>query len=327
MADNYKREAVRLALEKDYPSLQLIDLPTRISTGDAFSDSIDIAERVLGEEMQQGSLFAYLFRRFGYPNRGSDPYKELASYMLTTTRKDMLLRIVPYAGGSVSISFGFLVPHQVRSACDDWVSRDRRAHRAAFMDWIVAEGRVPAWADDTAEGMVKGSWPIPEGATGWRRMMSGMAIISHGGVREDHPADKAEAIRWYESVRDDYEADHPVPAVQWRSENPDEWEDGDPLKPYAEAIAETLRDLLRPVWIRDVAIGIRGVISEDDPKALGNIGPDAGYADSAGFPSGDLGNYDAEGFSELHAAVLRLDPDPVKAMAMAVERLTPNEAA
>jgi hypothetical protein len=282
---------------------------------------------VLGEDVQQGSLFTYLFRRFGYPNRGSDPYKDLASYTLTTTKPDMLLRIVPYAGGSVSISFTFLVPHEVRNACDDWVSRDRKAHQTAFLEWIESEGRVPSWADDTAEGMVKGSWPIPEGVTGWRRMMSGIAIISHIGVREDDSADKAEAIRWYESVKADYEAGHPVPPVQWRCPDPEAWEMDDPLKPYADAMAATLRDLLRPVWIRDMAIGIHGAIDEQDPEGLGNTGPDADYADSAGFPSGDLGNEDAEGFSELHAAILRLDPDPATAIARAVSILSEAEAA
>ena len=312
-------EIVRLARSQDYPATRLIELPTHVSTGDDFSDSFDIAETVLGKEVQQGSLFAYLFRRFGNPNKGSDPDKELAAYLLTTTRKDMLLKIVPYAGGDVSISFTFLVPHDVRHLCDDWMSRDRDAHQEAFVDWIEAEGRVPEWAEDLAEKTAQGSWPVPEGATGWRRMMTGVAMIAHFGVREGDEPDKVEAIRWYQSVREDYEALHPVPPVQWRTRDVATWEDDDPKKPYAEAMMATLRDLLRPVWIRDVAIGIHGQIDEQDPEALGNTGPDADIAASAGYPSGDLGNRDAVGFAALHGAILRLDPDASVAMARAME--------
>lgn len=312
---------IRLARAGDYPAARLIELPTHVATGDDFANAFDIAERVLGSEIQQGSLFTYLFRRFGNPNKGSDPDKELAAYLLTTTRPDMLLKISPYAGGNVSISFTFLVSHEVRRICDDWMRRDRDAHQAAFLDWIETENRVPAWADEAAEAMSQGEWPVLEGVTGWRRMMTGIAMMSYLGVREDDNAGKAEAIRWFQSVRADYEALHPIPPVQWRGDDVAAWEDDDPKKPYAEAMAETLRDLLRPVWIRDSAIGIYGAIDEEHPEALGNAGPDADSASSAGYPSGDLGNQDPVGFANLHAAVLRLDPDPSTAIARAVAML------
>lgn len=309
---------IRLARAGDYPAARLIELPTHVATGDDFADAFDIAERVLGSEIQQGALFAYLFRRFGNPNKGSDPDKELAAYLLTTTRPDMLLKISPYVGGNVSISFTFLVSHEVRRLCDDWMRRDRDAHQAAFFDWIETENRVPAWADEAAEAMSKGDWPIPEGTTGWRRMMPGIAMMAYLGVRDGDPPEKAEAIRWFKSAREDYEALYPVPPVQWRGDDIAAWAEDDPKKPYAEAMAETLRDLLRPVWIRDSAIGIFGAIDEEHLEALGNAGPDADRAASAGYPSGDLGNQDPIGFANLHAAVLRLDPDPSAAIARAV---------
>lgn len=313
---------IRAARDTDYPARQLIELPTHVATGSDFSDSFDIAESVLGRKVQQGSLFAYLFRRFGNPNRGSDPDKDLAAYLLTTTSPDMLLKIVPYAGGDVSISFTFLVPHDVRRACDDWLSRDRDAHQAAFLDWIETEGRIPDWAEQTAEAMSKSGWPIREGATGWRRMMPGIAMLAHLGVRDDDPADRADAIRWHQSVRAEYEKRHPLPPVQWRGGDMSAWDDDDPMKTRAEAMVATLRDLLRPVWIRDVPIGIHGRIDERNPGAPGNVGDDAERALSAGYPSGDLGNQDPGGFARLHAAVLRLDPDPVAAIALATAMLT-----
>lgn len=319
-----RNEVIRLARSSDYPASRLTELPTHVCTGDAFSDSFDIAEQVLGKEVPQGALLAYLFRRFGHPNKSSDPDKELAAYLLTTTRPDMLLKIVPYAGGNVSLSFTFLVPHDVHIACDDWESRDRDAHQAAFLDWIETENLIPNWADKIAEEMSKGGWPIHAEMTGWRRMMPGIAMISYFGVRDEDPVDKVEAIHWYQAVRSDYEAKHPIPPMQWRSQDVATWEDKDPMKPYAEAMAATLRDLLRPVWIRDQAIGIYGPIDEENPEALGNKGPDADFAASAGFPSGDLGNQDPRGFASLHAAVLRLHDDPSTAIALAVALLAQN---
>jgi hypothetical protein len=48
------------------------------------------AEKILGK-VDFGILFAYLFRRFGYPNYGTDSYKSIASYYLTTPMEDVYL--------------------------------------------------------------------------------------------------------------------------------------------------------------------------------------------------------------------------------------------
>jgi len=57
-----------------------------------------IAESVLGG-IRGGQLFAYLFRRFGYPNEGWDDRKELASYLLNTPMNDVFLSVIPYMAG------------------------------------------------------------------------------------------------------------------------------------------------------------------------------------------------------------------------------------
>jgi hypothetical protein len=57
-----------------------------------------IAESVLGG-IRGGQLFAYLFRRFGYPNDGWDDRKELASYLLNTPMCDVFLSVTPYMAG------------------------------------------------------------------------------------------------------------------------------------------------------------------------------------------------------------------------------------
>jgi hypothetical protein len=312
-------EAVRLALPADYPADHLIGIETHVPTGERYEDSFDVVVRTLGDTVPQGSLFAYLFRRFGHPNKSSDPDKNLVSYLLTTTSPDMLLRITPYAGGDTSISFEFMVPHHVRSVCDDWMSRSRDAHRTAFHDWIEAEDRVPEWADELIGDFGTLEWPLLEGVEGWRRMMTPIAILAYPGVRDGDSEGRTTAIRWYEGVRDDFEALFPVPAADWRKPDVDAWDDADPLKPIVRAMEETLRDLLRPVWIRDTAIGIHGRIDEDD---LDDQPESAESAPSAGFPLGMLGNEDPNAFAALIGAVLALDPDRRTAILRATAMLT-----
>lgn len=59
--------------------------------------------------IEYGSLFAYLFRRFGYPECGWDNYKELVAYYLTTPHPNMILKIAPHVGNISTIGFKFMV--------------------------------------------------------------------------------------------------------------------------------------------------------------------------------------------------------------------------
>jgi hypothetical protein len=54
------------------------------------------------------SLFVYMFRRFGMPQSGSDPYKELACWYITTPDPAVALMVSPRPCG-LYLSFGYLV--------------------------------------------------------------------------------------------------------------------------------------------------------------------------------------------------------------------------
>jgi hypothetical protein len=70
-----------------------------------------------------GRLFAYLFRRFGYPTLGWDGYKQLVEYAITTPQSGLFLTITPYMAHdsdielsddlSVSLMFGYLMEQEV----------------------------------------------------------------------------------------------------------------------------------------------------------------------------------------------------------------------
>jgi len=54
------------------------------------------------------SLFVYMFRRFGIPENGSDPYKEIACWYLTTPDVAVGLSVSPRPNG-LRYSFGYWV--------------------------------------------------------------------------------------------------------------------------------------------------------------------------------------------------------------------------
>lgn len=48
--------------------------------------------KVFGKPVDTASAFMYLFRRYGYTNRGSDDYKELCSYAFHTNNDEIIVR-------------------------------------------------------------------------------------------------------------------------------------------------------------------------------------------------------------------------------------------
>lgn len=63
---------------------------------------------IFGKKLDYGHLFAYLFRRFGYPNRGWDDYKDHSCYMLTTPREDVMVSVRPYVGSNTDLHFSIV---------------------------------------------------------------------------------------------------------------------------------------------------------------------------------------------------------------------------
>lgn len=59
-----------------------------------------IADELFGGEISGPWLCCYMIRRFGWPNTGSDDYKQLCSWTITTPMKGLYLCVTPYLGGS-----------------------------------------------------------------------------------------------------------------------------------------------------------------------------------------------------------------------------------
>ncbi len=74
--------------------------------GDELLEPGKLAEKIYGDKFSSAAIFAYLFRRFGYPLGGWDDYKELCGYTLSTPMEGIYLYISIKGDGEPSYSFG-----------------------------------------------------------------------------------------------------------------------------------------------------------------------------------------------------------------------------
>ena len=100
------------------------------------------AYRILGE-LNYGNVFAYLFRRFGYPCYGWDDYKELTIYYLTTSMDGVVLSIKPSV--STATSFGYMLRHDVHAKCKFESFKPLVYWTKKFKKWVAIKYRIIAF--------------------------------------------------------------------------------------------------------------------------------------------------------------------------------------
>ncbi|MHB8618440.1 MAG: hypothetical protein ACYDAG_02535 [Chloroflexota bacterium] len=234
-------------------------LPVKETYEALFSDLNSLLWRNLIDEwvgpVDYGRLFAYLHRRFGYPNWGWDDYKELVRYMLATSRPDMVLSIVPHLSMPASFQFSFMVPRSVSRLIRDYDNRDVIAHAQRMCDWIESEGLLPNWMDSWIKQVQAEVQPKAPTVVDWRCAFEYLWLLAHQ-MKEPFSI----WFRWYKDVTEQYfrrEA-RPQPlgrTIEWQS-----WPDDDPAKPYVEAARKTLLSLRQGVRVRDQAIDMHGPV-------------------------------------------------------------------
>lgn len=257
-----------------------------------------IAE-VCGDALDYGRLFAYCFRRFGYPNVGWDAYKELAAYYLTTPRSDMLLSLVPYVGDTAVNAVRFLVPMPVYKQIEDYVRQPVLDWQARALAWRATRA-LPAWMPEwlayyngefrAAAGL---QTPVVED---WQACVNFSGSYGEAGSRMQVMTQRV--ADFYRQLIEDYAKIEPSPGFVMRAANWRDWPEEDPLKRYAEAALVALEDLRRPVAVRDESINAFGLTE----WTRGCATP----APAAGYPAGALANAAPEDFATLHALIMRL---------------------
>ena len=99
-----------------------------------------IAAEVFGRTLNFGVLFAYCFRRFGYPNTGSDADKSIASYDVITPIDGLFLSIIIKPISDPELLFGYVMTLDLRTILlAEKTARNKKWH-SRFKKWRIAKG-------------------------------------------------------------------------------------------------------------------------------------------------------------------------------------------
>jgi hypothetical protein len=257
----------------------------------------DIATQLFKGEIPGAMLCCYMLRRFGWPNTGSDEYKNLMEWDLTTPIPGLLLSVTPYLGATgehkfkpndefscANLHFGIRFTKEVNRKIDYDAGREHwfKRHNKFIMDWWHKTGiKLYCWGHGDKEGdrdelvhTFCDDHKNPGKVFGlWRRTSS---MKRKGDI---HP--KAQMVEWWlgELIKEKH------PEVTLPKMTSHECRTiGNPFRRKCEtAIRHTMLDLLRPTNVRDISFSVFGNI-ERAPEAIKrykNQKP-AGYFEGAG---------------------------------------------
>lgn len=179
-----------------------------------------MAEEELGD-IEWGTLMGYMTRRFGPSNIGSDPYKDVCSWIITTPMEGVALsvRITPSV---TRFLFGYMLDRDLDKELMQLKHERRVAWQTRFGAWCQAtHGREPT------------SWTLS------RLPYSGEGAPS----REDRTAASAEFDEW----RRAFDAQDAADGSEHGK-----------LAQVEQALRRTLRDLKRSVSVRDHDLSVHG---------------------------------------------------------------------
>jgi hypothetical protein len=197
---------------------------------DDICDAHSLSVEVWGDRCKDNnsSLIAlsYLYRRFGPPIWGSDSYKDLCAYYLTTEDPKIFLWL-HLGGNGLFLSTGYVVKNEIieeiHKPINEWWK--------AYKDWWCKQHPEFEEWEDTEENRKKASELF------WNE-------------QEDLMDKAAEEIGKF---------------PRRRSEN---WRENDGLiKHVNQVLFNAMKELERPVYIRDCAINIFGRCEDSDDPA------------------------------------------------------------
>jgi hypothetical protein len=228
-------------------------------------DLSDDAEEITGK-LNAGDTFVYLFRRFGYPRFGWDGYKELVQYHITTPMEGVVLTVRPNVTGWNT--FGYMLRDDIDQQCE-------KEERKPYEDWME---QFEAWA--LKEHDIEIIRLFEQDNDKLNRMWQ-----KWGADKEDRDfASEKDATNAFftdqEAIRvkcvDMYKEIATFPEITPLEDRPAD----SIMKQCHTALCDAIRDLLRPVYVRDVMITIRGERNDDEDAVK--------YARGSGCGVGDI---------------------------------------
>lgn len=202
--------------------------------GDDLFNGYDMAIEAWGQDRaddKNGALLAmaYLWRRFGPPWRGGDDYKRLVDYTLTTDDPYVFLWL-SLSGSGLACSMGYLAHESLRAEVD----QPRRVWSECYVEWWnTMHPEFKSW-EDTKETLEKMAEIY------WRERYD-----------EDVLAKACAAIGEFPGVPDHR---------QWRT-------DTGVVHRVNQALFDAMKELERPVYVRDCPVNLFGRCDESDTPA------------------------------------------------------------
>lgn len=243
---------------------------------------------VFKQDLHYGAVFVYMQRRFGFPNEGSDDYKELAKWSITTPMPDMILYVTPTVSAMLQLTFSFLAPPCVEEASLKWLRTEMEIWDNGMYAWVQSQG-LPTWWEsiDTIFEESERAWLFGDQSAKEAPFGRVFCCLGLGKVTKV-AGKKLDASNWADERKAAYtEAFGPRPGLRTRPLQLEDWAQDDPLKPYALAARTTLESLLQPVEIRDSSINIYGKMTDPGPRVLPR-------ASGSGSAVGCLANADSD---------------------------------
>jgi len=191
-----------------------------------------------------GDVFAYLFRRFGYPRHGWDGQKSLVIYYLTTSMEGVILSVHPDITGAGT--FGYVLRDDVDRACNEEQFKPYTDWNIKCEAWILKEHGIEIVTlleqDDAKLKRVWDRWGADKKDEDFIDPTD-----AHKHFFIDQEAIRTRCVTQYKEIE-------PFPAPVAPQDQPD----NTILKQCHTALCNTIQDLKRPVYVRDVLINITG---------------------------------------------------------------------
>lgn len=207
------------------------------------------AKQILGEP-KPSDVFAYMFRRFGYPRFGWDDYKTLVQYYITTGLDGVVLMVRPaFAGGE---TFGYVLRKDIDKAC---MEEDRKPYTELYE-------RFEAWAIETKGVETMHEYYEPD--------LDKLNRVWQAWIKKHEPNDfktqeDAEMVFFAEqaNITNDLLAEYskiePQPKQVLLEDRPDD----SIMKQCYNSLCAAIKDLLQLVHVRDAAINVCGKVRGD----------------------------------------------------------------
>lgn len=210
----------------------------------------EIAGKVYGEKYNYGYAVAYLLRRFGYSFSGHDDYKELAGYILTTPMEGIYLYVSIKGSNGAGYSFGVRFSRELYKKYNILRAMERRTGFRAAQKWGLSHGYAFVNSMSFTGKKKKAN-----------RIVNG--YFNRLGLMNKTPADftpeEWEKI-WDECFEEmdnrKNRAFDELEASGWK--NPASATYQDFCNEINAALETSLRELLKPTYVRDCLINILG---------------------------------------------------------------------